>query len=112
MTLRIVEMLRKGELHPAVAVQILGQLPDAVASEMDGGAPKRKREPDDDYDGQEDDDVSDDLQPVEEILRQAKQAKKETYLKFSSFFSAVSDVVNVFFYSFVVKHALHLEVAT
>lgn len=76
MTLRIVEMLRKGELDPNVAVQLLGQLPAAVDSDMEGGAPKRKREPDaGDEKGDED---SGDMGPVEEVLQQAKQAKKET----------------------------------
>ena len=69
MTPRIAEMLRKGELDPSVAVQLLGQLPAAMDSDMEGGAPKRKRE----------DDTGDrDMQPVEEVLEQAKQAKKDT----------------------------------
>ena len=79
MTLRIVEMLRKGELDPNVAVQLLGQLPAAVDSDMEGGAPKRKREADaGDEKGDDDDDISGDMGPVEDILQQAKQAKRET----------------------------------
>ena len=76
MTLRIAEMLRKGELDPSVAVQLLGQLPAAMDSDMEGGAPKRKRE--DDTGDRDDGDASDDMQPVEEVLEQAKQAKKDT----------------------------------
>ena len=78
MTLRIVAMLRKGELDPNVAVQLLGQLPAAVDSDMEGGAPKRKREADAGDEKGDDDDISGDMGPVEDVFQQAKQAKRET----------------------------------
>ena len=86
MKLRIVDMMQNGELDPLVAMQLLGNthrdksIGGAKRSAPDGESPK------DGPDSANAEPQSDDGESLDELLRQAKKAKMDSWFILIDFF--------------------------